>query len=661
VSSMFSAPDSSKKKGLQDSLPVDIQDFTEEERQEITSQIDKIARGSSLRKGEAFAQLQPQKKGNVFPLAVNILAVVVIAAGVYLSNYYFNQRIEQLNIETSTIQGAEGKILEEVKRAAEQKIREKESEISKIKEDLSLIEQQRLTLQNNMQQQIAAKEQELQAQLDAALQSERDRLEASGVSVEQVRAQLENFRVKQEQAYLSTIETFRAESMEQLRQKEVELTEAKATAERILEDANRGREELLAGAKKREEELQEQFLEEKAQLTQQSSETREELRKLEDAKRNEQLFRDQINGLYLDIQTGIDQKNAEEARAKIGELRALLQSPSVRGIPNLAKRVEVDSFMIDLLETEAAGASGQKSDESLLESAKMITALRSTVQEARTLQEQGNLYDARRYYNQALEMIPAVSLAVNESRNIRISEEAAEIQGIIAEGDQAVSAGNSDRAVELYADAAIEASTDHSGLNRTATDKMIQLMRQELADYTQRSEELSGRIERLQNEIASAERDSERQEREGLDTRASLNETIEQKDSRITSLQSTIQSKEQEISELKSDLTRLEEDRVQLVAQYREAELKVRKLNGELEGAVDQITELIIQSESNSRLREAVNRYQEFELRSTPLISSGNPEDRSAAVEEFKQFIGSKAVKDIFPQLPDLYRSLETE
>lgn len=659
MSSVLPTSGSSKPKGPQDSLPAEIEGFTEEERQEITSQIDKIAQGNSIGRSEIFTQIKPEKKGNVFPLVVNLLAVIVIAAGVYLTNYYFNQRMEQLNIEARTFEGAEGQILEEVKREAERKIQQKESEINRIREDLSQIEAQRQALQATMQDQIAAKEQELQSQLEAALQAEKDRLESAGISEEELEAQLNSFRTAQEQQYQASLEEFRSESMEQLRQKEQELSEAKATAERILQDANRERGELLEESRRREEELQEQFQAEKERLTQQTSETQAELQKLEDARRNEQLFRDQINGLYLDIQGSIDAGNSEAARDKIDELRTLLQSPSVRNVPSLAKRLDVDSYMIDLLESEAAGASAQRSDESLLEAAKMVTSLRAAVNEAQTLQEEGKLYEARRYYNQALGMMPAVQTAMTESKKIRIVEEATGIEDLIVEGDQAVSGGDTDRAIELYTNAAVEASTDHSGLNRTATKKILQLMQQELAENRQRNTGLSRRIDQLEQEVAEARSTADELEEESSETVTSLNESNQEKDTRIATLQESVQEKEQEIRTLRSDLSELEDERVRLVAQYREAELKVRKLNTELDDAVDQITDLITTSESNRRLRDAVERYQQFEERSSSLISSGGTENREAALNEFERFILSSEVREIFPELPQLYEQLQ--
>lgn len=86
--------------------------------------------------------------------------------------------------------------------------------------------------------------------------------------------------------------------------------------------------------------------------------------------------------------------------------------------------------------------------------------------------------------------------------------------------------------------------------------------------------------------------------------------------------------------------------------------MKVRDLNTELEGAVDQITRLITLSESNRRLRDAVGRYQEFEQQSSQLISSGDRGDKEAALEEFERFIRSSEVREIFPELPELYEQL---
>lgn len=696
VSSTSPTPNSQKASTYQGNLPVEIEGFTEEERLEITRQIDEAAKRSTM---GSVGRFTPEKKGAFFPLVVNILAIVAIGAGIYLSNYYFNQRVEELNTVKNDIQSAEGKILEEVKKESEKKLQAKEAEISKIREDLDQIEQERQNLQENMEQQIALKEEELQQQLDEALAAEKARLESQGISQAELENRLDSFQSEQQQQYQSALAEYRQESVRQLEEKQKELEEAKATAEQILNEAHRERQQLLQAAQEREEELRLQFQQETERLTQASSEAKQELSQLEEVRKNEQLYRDRIDGLYLDIESAIEDGNPGAAREKIEELRALIQSPAVSRIASFAKRREVDSFLLDMLEEQAAGSAGGGESESLLESAKTISTLTSTVTEAKALEEEGNLYDARRFYNRALELIPAVQTAVSGLENINEGEEASRIREIIGEAQNAREENRPDEALMLYGNAAIEAASEHRELSRTATEGIIALnnskieeltknfekqnaeYEQQIADLRERrdalQEELKTREEELVTQIAAQKSEQEKQLtaaneelqnlRESYDNllaenseeKATLNEKVTQQDQEIDTLQKKITEKEGQISNLTEDLDRLEQEQIKLSRRYQEAQGEITELNSDLEGAVNQIAELVTQGESNSRLRSAVGRYEDFVQKSNTLLSSSDGTGSEAGRKEFEQFLDSREVKEIFPQLSALYKKIE--
>ncbi len=648
---------SSAKGMIHDEIPVEVEGFSEKERQEIVSQIDQVARRNRLGSTEAFSQIQPEKKGAVFPLVVNILAVILIGAGVYGANYYFGQRIEQLSVQSSQFESAEGKILEEVKKESEQKLQAKEQEISQIREDLQEIEQKRQALQENMEAEIAAKEQQLRQSLEEALQQERQRLEAEGISSQELEQQLQQFRTQQEQQYQSALEQYRAETVQQLEEKELQLQQAQETAEQILAEANREKNEILQETQAREAELRQQFEQERERLVAETSEAQQELERLGELRQNEQLYRDQINSMYRDIQQSLSEGDRQTAQTRIGDMREFLQSIAINQAPSVAQRRDVDRFLLNVLEEESTKVAAAP-DESLLEAAKTISALRSTVNEARQLQQEGNFYEAKRNYNRAIQMLPAVATAADQLEQINQQEQAEIIRELLGEARGSAEAQEYGQALEQYTAAVTESANTHSAAAGSAVEGLIEIFTTQMetaeSAYQTRQLEYEQRLATLQQEKNSLEQQ--------LSQRSTASEQlgtqIEQKDAQIDQLTQTLQQRQQRISALSEQIDQLKTEQEQLTRQYQSAQRRAANLKSDLNEAVDQMAELVQRGESNPRVRAAVQRYQELQERSRSLLTSPETEDIAAAQAEFQDFLSSEEIQSLFPDLNTLYEQI---
>ncbi len=640
-----------------DDIPIEVEGFSEEERQEIVKQIDEVARRNRIGSSEAFSKIQPEKKGAVFPLVVNILAVLFIAAGVFGANYYFGQRIEQLGVESRQFETAEGKILEEVKKESEQKLQAKEQEISQIRDDLQEIEQERQALQENMEAEIAAKEQQLKQSLEEALQQERQRLESEGISSQELEQQLQQFRSQQEQQVQSAIEEYRAETMQQLEEKEQQLRQAQETAEQILAEANREKAEILQETEAREAELRQQFEQERERLTAESAEAQQELERLAELRQNEQLYRDQINSMYRQIQTTLSEGDRQAAQAAIADMREFLQSIAVDEAPSIARRRDIDQFILNILESEATKVAAGP-DESLLQAAKTITALRTTVEEAQRLQQEGSLYEAKRNYNRAIEMLPSVAAATSQLDAINQQEQAERIRELLTEAQSSSEAEQFNQALEQYTAAVTEAADTHSAAAVSAVEGLIEIYTGQLetaeSAYQTRQREYEQRIAELRRQVAALQQEESDLEQQLQQRSAS----IEQKNEQIEDLTQTLQQRQQRIASLSDQIDQLEIEQEQLTRQYQSAQRQVANLNSELNDAVDQMAELVQRGETNVRVRAAVQRYQELQERSSSLLTSPETEDIAAAQAEFENFLGSDQVKDLFPELEQLYEQI---
>jgi len=82
--------------------------------------------------------VRPRRKGFVFPLIVNLLAIAATVAAVLLLSFLFRQRDIAIANSTSAVDTAEGKLLRELKRDSDSKLLEKDKAIADITDSVGL-------------------------------------------------------------------------------------------------------------------------------------------------------------------------------------------------------------------------------------------------------------------------------------------------------------------------------------------------------------------------------------------------------------------------------------------------------------------------------------------------------------------------------------------
>jgi hypothetical protein len=80
-----------------------------------------------------------------------------------------------------------------------------------------------------------------------------------------------------------------------------------------------------------------------------------------------------------------------------------------------------------------------------------------------------------------------------------------------------------------------------------------------------------------------------------------------------------------------------------------------------MEEAADEIASLVAGSETNTLLREAVDRYSSFRSAQRDILSSGEPMAPTIARERFERFLRSEEIRSLFPGLPQLYAQSHPE
>ena len=115
--------------------------------------------------------------------------------------------------------------------------------------------------------------------------------------------------------------------------------------------------------------------------------------------------------MYTGVRDAITRADYDKALASLQSLRDFVNRPDVAVLPGLAKRHDVDLFVIDSLSNLVQGEIEKAKNDtaSLLEAANEITELRQNVTEAQDLLKAGKIADAEKAFGEALEAIPEIS------------------------------------------------------------------------------------------------------------------------------------------------------------------------------------------------------------------------------------------------------------
>ena len=490
-----------------------IEGFSEEEQLEIRQQIDQISGQNRISVTEELFKINPAKKGGTLPLIINIIGLLAIAASFFLTNRYFQQKEQSMAMAESSYESTEGSVIGELKRQAEEKLNKKQEEITQIQNELSKLDKESASLKENMVSQIKSKEQELRLEMEAALATERERLQSKNISTADLEKQLKEFQTNKESTMQADIEAFKNKSTAALKAKEEELAKAKQIANDILEKANKDKAAIEADTQKREAELTAQFNAEKEALTKETSEATQQLKKLSELQKNEQLVQDQITGSYNNVIASLNEGKYNEAQIGIDNIRKLLDDPNIINLPAISKRKNVELFFLDTLEKEIKQSRARTTTDfsTMTRTAEILIAARKSAELGATAAAEGNQYDAKRYYNEALSSLPQISRAVTNLRIIEASDRNANSKEYISLGNLALNKGQISEALKQYRNAANRTAPDNIPALNTALDgieKSLNLDKENTKNqYEKQIVKFNSQLDNLDETIAGLKND----------------------------------------------------------------------------------------------------------------------------------------------------------
>jgi len=387
--------------------------ISKEDQQEIVEEIEKISEESRISITPETMAIKAVKRGFVFPLLVNIFAVLLLAGGGFTLYCLFQRGETVLMEEGGAITSAQGKLIEELKKESEAALQAKNREISQIQSQLEDIDKKRLELQVNMNEKVAAREAELRGALAAELAAERERLRQQGISEADITSRLDTLESEKTAAFQQEVDSFKRQAEEERLEAEENLRALQNEYQQNLTQAETERERVREEAAVREAELRSQLDARTEELEQATLEAREELNKLASQQEKQTFATAQLNGFYSRVKEDIQEGNFDQALDGLDSIKEYLDTPLVATLPNMLQRREIELFVVDSISSLVQGEM-QKTEvdtTSLIASADLLNDMKNRVIAGDGLFRQGDIAAAEAKYREALNMMPEINKA----------------------------------------------------------------------------------------------------------------------------------------------------------------------------------------------------------------------------------------------------------
>ncbi len=384
--------------------------LSREDQKEILKEIEKVATESRIEvTAEAFA-VKAAKKGVLFPVIVNAAAVFALVAGFFAFQLFFQRSETQAAREGAAGITAAGKLIEELKKESEAQLQQKNAEINQIQGQLAQIDRERQSLQSTMDEKVRAREDELRAAVAAELEGERQKLRSQGLSDQDIARRLSEIEARKNTEFTSQLEAFRRQADEERRTSEANLRALESEFNANLARANEDRQKVLVDSKKREEDLRAQLDQRTRELESDKAKAEATLRAMASQKEKEDLATGQLVGMYTVAKADIAAKDYAKALQSLQAIRDYVNRDEVIALPAIARRREVDLFVVDSLTGLVRGEAEkpQTDTASLVAAAGQVADIRAKVADADALARAGRLAEAEQLYEQALGIVPEI-------------------------------------------------------------------------------------------------------------------------------------------------------------------------------------------------------------------------------------------------------------
>ncbi len=384
--------------------------ISREDQKDILQEIEKVATKNRIAVNpEAFA-VRAAKKGVLFPVLVNLAALITLVGGLTGLYFFFQRGETQLARSQTGVITAEGKLIETFKKESEARLLEKNQQIDQIQGRLQEIDKQRQDLQANMDAKVRQREDQLKASMAAELAAEKVRLQKQGLSEQDIANRLSAMEAQKNADSQRQLAAFRAQAETDTQKSDENLRSLQAEFNANLATANAERQQVLEDSKKREADLQAQLEQKTKEAASAQASSQQALAALQSRKQQEDLVAGQLVGLYSVVKADISAKDFSKAITGLQAIRDYVNSASVAAFPSMQQRRDVDLFLVDSLTSYVQGQLSPASADtsSLIAASGQISEVRTAVAQADAQAQAGNVAEAERLYAKALAVMPEI-------------------------------------------------------------------------------------------------------------------------------------------------------------------------------------------------------------------------------------------------------------
>ena len=356
---------------------------------EVLAEMDAILESNRIAITEETLSYTAHSSGAFFPLAINAGAFLLLVGLGALFIWMFDRNEKSITSGERTVLTAEGRIIDAVRRAAEEDLSRKEAEIESIEQELREAVASRATLMIGIEEEIARREESLREELSDELALERQRLSNEGLNDEAISARIAAFEAQKA-----------AELEAELARVGAELEARGAEEAALLEERIEAYRLTLSESEAAQREIQSRLEDELAVAR--DREALDALESLDRRRREEQLIQDQILAAYGEVDRAVGLEKYDTALNRLRTLEVYLSKASSASLPTVAERLEIETFIIDSLrELILARRSPPESAADL-----RLATVTGLIEKGNSLFDQGEREAAKEQYIAALSTIP---------------------------------------------------------------------------------------------------------------------------------------------------------------------------------------------------------------------------------------------------------------
>jgi hypothetical protein len=389
-----------RARGREGDPPVEpgASEISVQERIDILAQIEDVVAQSRTPVTPETLAYTPRRSGLLFPLLLNGIAAVVIAAAAVFFPAFFNRQEKTITgVGGSAITG-ENALVSTVKAEAEASLRTKDQQIGQIQGALEQTTRRIDALKAEADARVLKKEQELRDSYNSQLAEERKKLQAQGGSAASVDSQLASVREQLQKASDAALADFRRQVQAETAQKEAALAAEREGSRKALAQAQAEKAALKAQA--------ETSARTAAAAQGEQARLARQVETLSAQNQKEQLVLDQVSASYVQVGAQMNDGRYDDALGSLAALAGYLDQANVAALPAVQRRRAVDIFLIDALSKLAVSMKGGAQAANVpAASPRQAQALAAAIAEGDALYAAGNYTRALDTYASGLALL----------------------------------------------------------------------------------------------------------------------------------------------------------------------------------------------------------------------------------------------------------------